>query len=95
MTGIPLRIVEAPAEGAGYDGIQPGDMWADEYVPGEWIIMLPNRAVWYTWEHAAGTGNRWDVSGEAPGLTVSPSIWDQTPGSEWHGWIRDGHFETA
>jgi hypothetical protein len=39
MTGIPLRIIEAPAEGAGYDGVQPGDMWADEYVPGAWIII--------------------------------------------------------
>ena len=57
--------------------------------------MLPNRTVWHTWEHVAGTGNRWNVTGEAPNLTVSPSIWDQTPGSEWHGWIRNGVLEPA
>ena len=61
------------------------------YRPG-WAF---NRTVWHTWEHVAGTGNRWNVTGEAPNLTVSPSIWDQTLGSEWHGWIRNGVLEPA
>jgi hypothetical protein len=89
--GIPLRVIEAPKEGAGYAGVEPGDMWPDEAL-GEWTVMLPNRTVWSTWYHAAGSGKRWDVSGEAPNLTVSPSIWDQTPGDEWHGWIRNGEL---
>ena len=93
--GVPLRVIEGPAEGAGWGGIQPGDMWADECVPGAWIVMLPNRTVWRTWEHAAGTGRQWEVAGVAPNLTVSPSIRDQTPGSEWHGWIRGGMLVPA
>jgi hypothetical protein len=92
---IPLRIIERPAEGTGWGGVQPGDMWPDEMVPGEWVIMLPNRTVWHTWEHAAGTGNRWNVTGDAPNLTVSPSILDQTRGSEWHRWIRNGELVDA
>ena len=54
-------------------------------------IVLLNLTVWHTWQPATD-GGYWDVTGEAPAPTVSPSIWDQTPGSEWHGWIRDGEL---
>jgi hypothetical protein len=94
VAGIPLRIIEAPEEGAGYDGVEPGDMWAWG-PPGGWLVMLPNRATWGTWEHAAGTGKPWDITGDAPNLTVTPSILDPTPGNGWHGWIRNGELVPA
>ena len=53
-----------------------------------WCIHLPARAgFWYTTERAAGTNNRWEVTGEPPHITVSPSI-DASP--EWHGNITNG-----
>lgn len=47
----------------------------------------------YHWDGAAGHmvyGEGWTRSGEPPRITVSPSI---VIGDEWHGHIRDGHFD--
>jgi hypothetical protein len=102
MTGIPLRLVEAPP-GPAYrplidDGtIRPGDCWRDDWpgrdAPG-WRVVLPNGTTWHT-QQPASDGTRWDVTGEAPGLTVSPSIFDHSPGREWHGWLRAGELVPA
>lgn len=95
MTGIPLRLTEPPADPAyGHlidEGtIRPGDCWRDDFgdVRG-WAVLLPNGTVWHTWQPATD-GICWDVTGEAPALTVSPSILDRSPSGTWHGWIRDG-----
>lgn len=83
-----------------WDGI-PGAMirapWRDN--PGRppaWMVFLPNGTSWCTNDRAsaAGPGNElgpyWEVTGDAPNLTVHPSINDTDPGRPWHGWIRDG-----
>jgi hypothetical protein len=35
------------------------------------------------------------VTGEAPNLTVHPSINDLDERAPWHGWIRGGFLEPA
>lgn len=95
MGSIPLRLIDAPPPAYAPlidDGtIQPGDCWRDDF--GEtrqgWAVVLPNRVVWHTWQPASD-GTPWDVTGEAPDLTVNPSISDRSPGREWHGWIYHG-----
>ena len=92
---IPLRIIKPPG-GEMYpypvsDDFTPGDMWATD---AGWAIVLPNRTVFFTHVKSA-TGDRWQISGTAPGLTVTPSIDDQNPERPWHGWIRDGELVNA
>lgn len=82
-----------------WDGL-PGAMvraaWRDtEGRPPAWLVFLPNGAGWNTNDRPAGAGGYWDVSGEAPMLTVSPSINDADPARPWHGWIRSGRLERA
>lgn len=97
---IPLRVIEAPEPAYRpliEDGtIRPGDCWRQDWhdgVPG-WRVVLPNGTTFHT-AQPASDGTRWDVTGEAPGLTLSPSIFDHSPGREWHGFIRDGHLVDA
>jgi hypothetical protein len=78
----------------------PGTMirasWYDEYadVPGEsWVIALPDGGEWITTQRASG-GGHWEVTGAAPNLTATPSIWHNSPNG-WHGWLRDGRLEDA
>jgi hypothetical protein len=84
-----------------WDG-PPGAMirtpWRDE--PGRppaWVVFLPNSTFWNTNDHSSRDGKlggQWAVTGDAPRITVHPSINDQ--GSRpWHGWIRDGRFVNA
>lgn len=94
----------------------PGMMWryeAGDAIGREcwWIVLpnnkpvepgLPSRISWRTTDKAAKPPHSmWEVSGEAPNITVSPSVdvecWrvgaDGKPyrdGSHWHGWITDG-----
>jgi hypothetical protein len=39
------------------------------------------------WNAAGHYGDGWGLSGEAPGITLTPSI---NIGGMYHGWIRDG-----
>src|SRR5580698_5580790 len=78
----------------------PGTMiratWYDEYAqrPGEsWLISLPDGGEWITTQQATG-GGYWEVSGTPPAITVSPSIWHNSP-TGWHGWIRGGELVDA
>jgi hypothetical protein len=63
--------------------------------PPAWLVFLPNGTMWSTNDRASasGPGNQlglyWQVTGEAPLITVSPSI-DDRSSHPWHGWIRDG-----
>jgi len=105
--GIPLRIVDNPdiggpvlpapgdlvaadVPGSGAE-LQPGDMWSDH---GCWAVVLPNRTVWYS-GIASADGSYWTVTGEAPNLTVHPSINDTDPNRPWHGWVRAGELVDA
>jgi hypothetical protein len=104
MTGIPLRIVPVPDAGgpclplpgtpeAGmpHRDLKPGDMWFEHEC---WAVVLPNYTVWYS-GIAAADGSYWTVTGEAPNITVHPSIDDRDPNRPWHGWIRDGELIAA
>lgn len=78
----------------------PGTMiradWYDDYAgkPGKsWLVALPDGGDWITTQQATG-GGYWDVTGEPPLITVSPSIWHNSPNG-WHGWIRNGVLEAA
>lgn len=76
-----------------------GLMWRmpDDDIDGResWFIVLPNNAGgWQTTDRSAIRGStemgpRWEVTGEPPEISVSPSI-DASP--HWHGWIRNGAF---
>lgn len=88
-----------------WDG-PPGAMirapWRDyEGRPPAWVIFLPNGTWWCTNDRAAlrtetsKLGPYWDVTGDAPRLTVMPSIDDRNPERPWHGWVRDGELVKA
>lgn len=97
MTGIPLRLRPAPDEMpypqlSENAELQPGDVWRDEHCG--WAVVLPNRTVWYS-GIASSSGAMWTTTGEAPNLTVTPSINDTDPNRPWHGWIRNGELVPA
>jgi hypothetical protein len=115
MSGIPLRITEPIPSGHGTR--EPGMMWRypPGDVPGRecWWIVLPNwhageapgpsEVSWRTTDRASSPPHEmWQVSGDPPVLTVTPSVdverWlpDGTrDGSYWHGFIRNGVLEPA
>ncbi len=100
---IALRIIENPGQlyrmPKGEAGIQPGDMWRDPVwdTPERecWAIVLPNGTVFRTTETAGGSGQMWDVTGEPPDVTISPSIDDRDPQHPWHGFIRNGVLDPS
>lgn len=92
--GIPLRIVDPDEPGR---RLEPGDMWHDHdhdaaHGGACWAIVLPNRGIWYSCRPFGGDPARgyWTLTGEAPKLTVHPSINDLDERAPWHGWIREG-----
>jgi hypothetical protein len=95
--GIPLRIVDPDEPGR---RLEPGDMWHDHDHDAAhaacWAVVLPNREIWYSCQPFGGDPARgyWAMTGEAPNLTVHPSINDQGP-HPWHGWIRNGELVNA
>jgi hypothetical protein len=81
------------------DHILAGCMWREPDLDTpereNWEIVLPHKAgSWHTNMRASGTGNRWDVTGEPPNITVNPSInaGDGPGEGNWHGWIKDGEM---
>lgn len=106
MTAIPLRIIPVPDIGGPYlplpgtaaadapgpaSELKPGDMWFEHEC---WAVVLPNLTVWYS-GIASASGAYWTVTGEAPNITVTPSINDTDPERPWHGWIRNGELVQA
>lgn len=83
--GIPLRIVDPDDTSR---KLEPGDMWRDHEC---WAVVLPNRAIWYSGLPAM-SGAHWTTTGEAPNLTVTPSINDLDERAPWHGWITNGEL---
>lgn len=80
----------------------PGTMirayWYDEFSQHpqkveSWCIALPDGGEWITSQRAKG-GGYWTVTGTAPNLTASPSIWHNSP-TGWHGWVQNGELVTA
>lgn len=86
-----------------WEGI-PGAMirspWRDRPGrPPSWTVFLPNGSYWNTNDPSSGDGGKfgpcWEVTGEAPLITVTPSIDDRDPARPWHGWIRNGELVPA
>lgn len=80
--------------------LDPGSMWREPELDGDgrvsWAVVLPNGRVWRTTDLASDPPHEpWDVTGEAPALTVMPSINDTSPRGGWHGWIADGELRLA
>jgi hypothetical protein len=80
----------------------PGTMiragWYDEFSSHpdgieSWLVALPDGGEWITSQAATG-GGYWTVSGTPPLITVSPSIFHNSPAG-WHGWIRAGVLDPA
>lgn len=94
---IPLRIVEQPTDMFEAYKCEAGDMFlcwnggGSHDVEGRdpcWVIRLPGEGRLFHTNMQASSGGYWTVTGEAPNLTVNPSI---NVGPEiWHGWITDG-----
>lgn len=96
------RFAWGPGSWEGPPGAMIRAAWQDiEGRPPAWTVFLPNGTSWNTNDPSAsgGPGNKlgpcWEVTGEAPLITVSPSIDDQSPERPWHGWIRDGKLVPA
>ncbi len=68
-----------------------GAMWLSNWWPDRgpdgncWTVRLPDGHDWMI-DGPASNGGRWTRTGDAPRLTVRPSI--QSP--RYHGWLTDG-----
>ncbi len=71
----------------------PGAMWPGTTDGREgWFIRLPDGRVWHTRHRSTNESEgEWTVTGEAPTLTVTPSINTGT----WHGFITNGELVAA
>lgn len=72
--------------------------WYDDYSQHpdgieSWLIALPDGGDWITSQAATG-GGHWTVTGTAPDITASPSIWHNSP-KGWHGFVRGGELVSA
>ena len=96
-----LRIIEYPDpytafNDQGWWGTEPGDMWLckqKEHIIQNrlpcWIIRFPDKCAWWHTNWKSTSSNQyWNVIGEAPRLTITPSI--NIGNGIWHGWITDG-----
>jgi hypothetical protein len=99
--GDPSRILRLGRvfPGTSYP-LDPGDMWREAELDEDgrecWAIVLPNGRVWRTTDPASDPPHElWDVTGEPPAITVTPSINDSSPRGGWHGWITEGQLVTA
>jgi hypothetical protein len=94
-----LRIVAPPPAGTSWYDPQPGEMWPCAWEQHQldgrapcWVVRLPGGGYcWHTNSESTTEGEGlWNVTGEPPNLTVTPSI---NVGPEiWHGWITDGQL---
>jgi hypothetical protein len=75
------------------DAKQPGHIWQAQN--GHWLVLLPNGGV-HDINGISEQGSPWLVIGQAPNLTVSPSIDYKIKGTDkpnikgWHGYIQNG-----
>lgn len=97
---VKLRLLDAPPENM--DDWEPGMMWPLELLhedsAGFSVVLCRHTdargviwpIVWHTRQPAdEANAPRWDVVGNAPHLTVTPSI---NVIGIWHGWIRNGEL---
>jgi hypothetical protein len=79
---LQCRLVDIKEVRAKGETVKPGDMW---YYGKTLVIKLPCGDDWAP-VHPDGAG--WDITGEPPIITASPSIMCE----HYHGWLRDGVF---
>lgn len=58
-----------------------------------WLVALPDGGEWISSQQASG-GGYWTVTGTPPMITVTPSIWHNSPHG-WHGFITSGELTGA
>lgn len=91
---VALRLIDTPEN---YWDAETGDIWpcwnanGSHDVEGRgpcYVIKLPGNGGAFHTNMKATDAGYWEVTGEAPNITVKPSI---NVGPEvWHGWITDG-----
>lgn len=103
---VKLRLLDAAPEDM--DEWEPGMMWPvklyDEDSAGHSVVLCRHTdgaglswpVIWHTRQRAneaeQGGTPVWTVTGEAPNITVTPSI---NVIGIWHGWIRNGELVEA
>jgi hypothetical protein len=78
----------------GFDELPPGAMWHSDQQPRESYlagadsiqVKLPGPTIW-SMNRPGTNGCKWDVSGEIPNVTASPSI---NFVGLYHGWVQNG-----
>lgn len=84
---ITCRLLDKEPEHGDFG--QPGDIYKAHGDLGYWIVF-PKGHVFLTTQ-TSGNNGRWTVIGEAPRLTITPSIWFNQGGpNSWHGFLTDG-----
>jgi hypothetical protein len=79
---------------------ESGAMWSEHNTKGnkmDWFVRLPNGSV-HNIHSKSSDGTPWEVTGEAPNFTVTPSIncleIRNKDGNVWHpgyhGWLQNG-----
>ncbi len=89
------RLIDNPfrPDGPGWDGVQIGDMWFRLDAPtqnGERalpVVLLPSSGGMFAFDLDDAARHGWTVTGEAPAITVAPSI-DGI--GVYHGFLRNG-----
>lgn len=81
-----------------------GDMWmvdakTDDHAKVHWLVIIPNGEI-FDLQMKSADGTYWNVTGDAPNFTVTPSVNDKHPviaeGNPWwavkgwHGYITNG-----
>lgn len=88
-----LPEMRRAAESPGYAGLLSVHYyrdWADKRAP--IVVVCPDGVQWVV-DSKSTNGSGWTVTGEAPLLTCSPSIWTQMSNPDsYHGYLRDGLF---
>lgn len=77
------------------EGQEPGAMWPLKVHGSDdihWCVRLPNRGIFDIHSLSSTDRKPWQVSGEPPTFTVSPSIvhLGNKLQKGWHGWLKNG-----
>lgn len=87
------RMIQPAPVGAMWDGDWYREF--EDFMPGAdgRILMVRTPAGDWVVDQRNRLGGGWTRTGEAPNVTVSPSIRIRTGGAEYHGFLRDGWLE--
>lgn len=83
-----IRAIEQNPDKSYYLSIHYLRDWALKRPP--ICCVLPDGGHWVI-DSKSSNGSGWTITGEAPNLTASPSIWGSMPNG-YHGWLQNGVF---